>query len=66
MVDAAIRFLDGPLAENPGRVTRPLGGHLEGYRSGYVGISYSVLVRIDQEAGRVYVIDIDHRANVYG
>lgn len=63
--DAVIRFLDGPLAENPLRVTKPLGAELEGQRSGYVGISYRVVVRVDEDRHVVYVLRVAHRADVY-
>lgn len=63
--DAVLRFLAGPLAENPLRVTKPLGAELEGQRSGYVGIAYRVVVRIDEESRTVYVLRIAHRADVY-
>nr|WP_221244025.1 type II toxin-antitoxin system RelE/ParE family toxin [Cryobacterium roopkundense] len=66
LADAVLRFCDGPLADNPLRVTKPLGVELEGMRSGYVGIAYRVLVRIDEHANIVYVLRIVHRADVYG
>ena len=65
LVDAVLRFLDGPLTENPMRATKPLGAELEGLRAGYVGIAYRVLVRIDEEARLVQVMRIAHRADVY-
>lgn len=64
--DAALRFIDGPLAENPQRVTKPLRGDLEGLRSGYVGTSYRVLVRVDVAGGIVHVVAVAHRADIYG
>jgi mRNA interferase RelE/StbE len=65
LVDAVLRFLDGPLSENPLRVTKPLGAELEGLRTGYVGIAYRVLVRVDEDARVVQVMRIAHRADVY-
>ena len=65
MADAVMRFLDGPLSENPMRVTKPLGAELAGLRSGYVGIAYRVLVRIDEERRVVEVMRISHRADAY-
>jgi mRNA interferase RelE/StbE len=65
LADAVLRFLDGPLSENPMRVTKPLGAELEGMRSGYVGISYRVLVHIDEDARVVQVMRIAHRADAY-
>lgn len=66
LVDAVLRYLDGPLTENPLRATEPLGAELEGLRAGYVGIAYRVLVRIDEDARVVQVMRIAHRADVYG
>ena len=66
LADAVLRFCDGPLANNPLRVTKPLGAELAGMRSGHVGIAYRVLVRIDEDARIVYVLRIAHRADVYG
>jgi len=65
LVDAVLRFLDGPLTENPMRATKPLGAELEGQRAGYVGIAYRVLVRIDEDGKIVRVMRIAHRADVY-
>ena len=66
LVDAVLRFLEGPLTENPMRATKPLGAELEGLRAGYVGIAYRVLVRVDEHARVVRVMRIAHRADVYG
>ncbi|WP_025159512.1 type II toxin-antitoxin system RelE family toxin [Leifsonia aquatica] len=65
MADAVLRFLDGPLSDNPMRVTKPLGAELQGMRSGYVGIAYRVLVRVDEEQRLVEVMRIAHRSDAY-
>jgi mRNA-degrading endonuclease RelE of RelBE toxin-antitoxin system len=65
LVDAVLRFLDGPLSENPMRATKPLSAELAGFRAGYVGISYRVLVRIDESTRVVSVMRIAHRADAY-
>lgn len=65
LVDAVLRFLGGPLTENPMRATKPLGTELEGLRAGHVGVAYRVLVRIDEDARLVQVMRIAHRADVY-
>lgn len=65
LADAVLRFLEGPLAENPMRTTKALGAELDGQRSGYVGIAYRVVIRVDEEARTVYVMRIAHRADVY-
>ena len=64
-VDAVLRYIDGPLAENPWRVTKRLDPPLERFRSGYVGIAFRVLVQIDDAQRRVTVADVAGRAHVY-
>ncbi len=66
LADAVLRFCDGPLAENLLKVAKPLGAELAGQRSGYVGVAYRILVRIDEDARIVYVLRIAHRSDVYG
>lgn len=65
IADAVTRFLEGPLAQNPHRVTKPLGRELDGSRSGYMGVSHRVLVQIDEDERVVNVVRIAHRADVY-
>ena len=65
LAEAVLRFLDGPLAENPMRVTKPLSAELEGLRAGYIGIAYRVLVRVDEEEHLVRVMRIAHRSDIY-
>ncbi|WNB86500.1 type II toxin-antitoxin system RelE/ParE family toxin [Cellulomonas sp. ATA003] len=65
VADAVLAFIDGPLADNPSRVTEPLTGELAGKRSGYVGIAFRVLVAIDDDARIVWVLKVAHRADVY-
>lgn len=64
LADAVLRFLEGPLAENP-LTTKALGAELEGQRSGYIGIAYRVVVRVDEDARIVFVLRIAHRSDVY-
>ncbi len=61
---AVIEFMTGPLLENPTRVGGPLGMQFEGYRAARRG-SYRVVYRIDEVAQIVFVVRIDHRADVY-
>jgi mRNA-degrading endonuclease RelE of RelBE toxin-antitoxin system len=61
---AVLDFILGPLVENPERVGKPLRGDLAGLFSARVG-AYRVIYNIDREAGRVLVVMIDHRADVY-
>jgi mRNA interferase RelE/StbE len=61
---AAIEFIYGPLAANPGRVGRPLRFELEGRHSAHRG-DYRVVHRIDERRRRVEVLAIDHRSDVY-
>jgi mRNA interferase RelE/StbE len=61
---AAVEFIYGPLAANPGRVGRPLRFELEGLHSAHRG-DYRVVDRVDDRRRRVEVLVIDHRADVY-
>ena len=61
---AVTEFLTGPLLDNPRRVGKPLTRELAGYRSARRG-AYRVVYRIDESEQIVYVVRIDHRADVY-
>lgn len=61
---AVVEFLTGPLVENPQRVGKELRRELAGVWSARRG-TYRVLYRIDDEAGEVVVVRIDHRRDVY-
>lgn len=65
LADAVLRFCRERLAENPQRFTKPLTGRLAGERSGYVGIGFRVLVRVDEESRQVHVLRMGPRADVY-
>ncbi len=64
VASAVIEFVLGPLAQNPHRLSRPLSAELTGMRSARRG-NYRVLVRIDESARVVYLINVDHRSRVY-
>ncbi len=61
---AVIEFLTGALIDNPHRVGKPLRGELTGVHSARRG-TYRVLYRINEQAGEVVVVRIDHRRDVY-
>lgn len=61
---AVTEFLTGPLLENPRRVGKPLVREPTGYHSARRG-AYRVVYRVDDAEGRVLVVRIDHRADVY-
>lgn len=61
---AVLEFLDGPLAEDPFRVGKPLVGPLAGCLGARRG-TYRVIYRIDPDHRTVQVLDIDHRSTVY-
>jgi mRNA interferase RelE/StbE len=65
IADAVFRFMAEALAENPYRVTKPLTGQLAGYRSGYIGISFRIIVRLDDDTSPVHVHRTAHRADAY-
>lgn len=62
---AIVEFMTGPLVGDPRHVGKPLPFALDGYQSARRG-AYRVVYRIDDEAKRVLVVRIDHRADVYG
>ncbi len=61
---AAAGFTTGPLLDSPRVVGRPLANELAGYHSARRG-SYGVVYRIDESAGTVHLVRIDHCADVY-
>ncbi|HET7481829.1 MAG TPA: type II toxin-antitoxin system RelE/ParE family toxin [Actinomycetota bacterium] len=61
---SAIEFIYGPLAENPQRVGRALRFELEGRHSAHRG-DYRIVYRIDARRRVVFILAIDHRADVY-
>ncbi|MCA0294495.1 MAG: type II toxin-antitoxin system RelE/ParE family toxin [Actinobacteria bacterium] len=61
---AVIEFMTGPLVANPRRVGKMLRRELSGVWSARRG-TYRVLYRINDAAGEVVVLRIDHRSDVY-
>ncbi|MEA5119336.1 MAG: type II toxin-antitoxin system RelE/ParE family toxin [Propionicimonas sp.] len=61
---AVIEFMTGPLVANPRRVGKMLRRELTGVWSARRG-TYRVLYRINDTAGEVIVLRIDHRSYVY-
>ena len=62
---ACVEFMFGPLAANPHRVGAPLRKPFEGQWRARRG-DYRVRYRIDDGSQTVYVLDVDHRRDVYG
>lgn len=61
---AIVEFVTAILPQNPPRLTKPLSGDLEGYRSARRG-DYRVIVRLDESAQVVIVHRVAHRAHAY-
>ena len=61
---AIVKFMLGPLRENPHRVGHPLRRELAGLWSARRG-AYRVIYEIDEAQSVVSVLRIDHRADVY-
>lgn len=61
---AIIEFVYGDLASNPRRVGKVLERELAGSFSARRG-SYRILYDIDDEANRVLILRVAHRADVY-
>lgn len=64
VVDVALAFIRGPLAEDPKRVGKPLRNELEGRWSARRG-AYRIIYMIDDDAGVVSVVNVDHRGDIY-
>jgi mRNA interferase RelE/StbE len=61
---AIFEFIDGPLRQDPWRVSKPLHDELEGFRAARRG-EYRVVIRIDEDKRAVRVVRVDHRSDVY-
>ena len=61
---ACIEFIFGPLAQNPYQVGVPLRKPFSGQWRARRG-EYRICYRIDDQAQTVYVIDVDHRRDIY-
>lgn len=61
---ACVEFIFGPLADDPYRVGAPLRKPFEGQWRARRG-EYRVRYRIDDQEETVYVLDLDHRRDVY-
>jgi len=61
---ACIEFLKGPLADNPHQVGAPLRKPFEGHWRARRG-TYRIRYRIDDATRTVYVLDVEHRRDVY-
>jgi len=63
-VFALLNFIDGPLREDPWRVSKPLRDEFAGLRSARRG-EYRLVFQIIQESRIIRIARIDHRADVY-
>ena len=61
---AMLEFLNGPVCDNPQRLGKPLAEPFLGLMSARRG-QYRAVYRIDDQAHRVLVIAVEHRADVY-
>jgi len=64
MASAIVEFMVGPLLDNPYRVGKPLLRELSDYHAARRG-AYRIIYRVNEEAGTVEVVRIDHRSRVY-
>lgn len=61
---AVLEFCAAALAVNPARVGKPLFGPLTGCHGARRG-TYRIVFRIDEATRMVYVLDVDHRSDIY-
>ncbi|QOR69599.1 type II toxin-antitoxin system RelE/ParE family toxin [Ruania alkalisoli] len=64
IVGAVVEFITVTLPTNPERMSKPLAGELEGYRSARRG-DYRVIFSLDDATSELLVIRVAHRADVY-
>jgi mRNA interferase RelE/StbE len=64
VLSAIVEFTFGDLAREPRRVGKPLRDDLTGLFSARRG-PYRVFYRIDDTATTVFIVRVDHRAEVY-
>ncbi len=64
VASACVEFTFGALAANPRRVGAPLRKTFEGQWRARRG-EYRIRYRIDESARTIYVLDIDHRRDVF-
>lgn len=64
VLPAVVEFTFGDLAREPRRVGKPLRDDLAGLFSARRG-PYRVLYRIDDAARIIFIVRVDHRADVY-
>ena len=62
---ACVEFIFGPLVENPRRVGKPLRNELAGPWAARRG-DHRVVYAIVEDTGRIGIVHIDRRSNVYG
>lgn len=61
---AIFEFINGPLNEDPWKVSKPLHDELEGFRGARRG-EYRVVFRIDEEQRVIRIVRVDHRSDIY-
>ena len=61
---AVVEFVTAVLPDDRARMSRPLSGDLDGYRSARRG-DYRVILRLDEEERVVILQRVAHRAHVY-
>jgi len=64
IASAIVEFMVGPLVDNPHRVGKPLLRELSGYLAARRGV-YRIIYRVNERAGTVEVVRIDHRSRVF-
>ncbi len=65
VLEAALALINGPLLDNPWRLTGPLRPPLERYRSLHVGSDYRCLVQIDDDTRVVDLVTIERHHTAY-
>ena len=64
VASAILAYVDGRLAADPRRLSKPLDGDLAGLFTARNG-DYRVLLRVDDDPAVIWIIHVDHRADLY-
>ena len=61
---AVLAYVDGRLAGDPHRLSKPLAGDPTSLFTARNG-DYRILLRLDDEQAVIWVVHVDHRAHIY-
>lgn len=64
-VEAVAAFVEGPLKDNPKRLSKALHEPFKGQRSARVGTAYRVIFELDEAGRLISIVAVSHRSDAY-